>query len=113
MKNKEVLRIVKEERKILRKIKLRKANWNGHILRRNCLLKRVIEGNLKVGEDEEEDLSSYWMTVLKREGARIRKRKQHSALYGELAVDLSQDTRCFFFSLSSVISNQSTGYSMG
>ena len=24
-----------------------KANWNGHILRRNCLLRRVIEGKIK------------------------------------------------------------------
>ena len=26
---------------------LRKANWIGHILRRNCLLKQVIEGKVK------------------------------------------------------------------
>jgi hypothetical protein len=25
----------------------RKANWIGHILRRNCLLQRVIEGKIK------------------------------------------------------------------
>jgi len=25
----------------------RKANWNGHILCRKCLLQRVIEGNIK------------------------------------------------------------------
>jgi hypothetical protein len=37
---------VKEERNILRTIK-RKANWIGHILLRNCLLKRVIEGNIE------------------------------------------------------------------
>jgi len=29
----------------------RKANWIGHILRRNCLLKQVIEGKIK-GEME-------------------------------------------------------------
>ena len=29
----------------------RKANWIGHILRRNCLLQRVIEGKIK-GEIE-------------------------------------------------------------
>jgi hypothetical protein len=28
-------------------IKRRKANWIGHILRRNCLLKYVIEGKLE------------------------------------------------------------------
>ena len=27
----------------------RKANWIGHILRRNCLLQRVTEGNIKRG----------------------------------------------------------------
>jgi hypothetical protein len=39
---------VKKERNILHKIKRRKANWIGHILRRNCLLKHVIEGKLEV-----------------------------------------------------------------
>jgi hypothetical protein len=38
---------VKEERNILHTIKRRKANWIGHILRRNCLLKHAIEGNLE------------------------------------------------------------------
>jgi hypothetical protein len=38
----EVLFKVKEERNIFRTIK-RKANWIGHILRRNCFLKRVIQ----------------------------------------------------------------------
>jgi len=32
---------------ILHKIRKRKANWIGHILRRNCLLKQVIEGKIK------------------------------------------------------------------
>jgi hypothetical protein len=39
--------IVKEERNILYTIKRRKANWIGHILCRNCLLKHVIEGKLE------------------------------------------------------------------
>jgi hypothetical protein len=34
---------------ILHKIRKRKANWIGHILRRNYLLKRVIEGKIKGG----------------------------------------------------------------
>ena len=29
-------------------IKRRKANWIGHILSRNCLLKQVIEGKIEV-----------------------------------------------------------------
>ena len=32
---------------ILHEIRKRKANWIGHILRRNCLLKQVIEGKIK------------------------------------------------------------------
>jgi hypothetical protein len=47
VRNKEVLHRVKEERNILRTIKRRTANWIGHILRRNCLLKHVIEGKLE------------------------------------------------------------------
>jgi hypothetical protein len=43
----EVLHRVQEERNILHTIKGRKANWIGHILRRNCLLKHVIEGKLE------------------------------------------------------------------
>ena len=34
-------------RNILREIRKQKANWIGHILRRNCLLKQVIEGKIK------------------------------------------------------------------
>jgi hypothetical protein len=40
---------VKEQRNILREISKRKANWIGHILCRNCLLQRVIEGKIKGG----------------------------------------------------------------
>ena len=51
MRNEEVLLRVKEKRNILHEIRKRKANWIGHILRRNCLLQRVIEGKIK-GEIE-------------------------------------------------------------
>jgi len=40
---------VKEQRNILHEIRKGKANWIGHILRRNCLLQRVIEGKMKGG----------------------------------------------------------------
>jgi hypothetical protein len=43
----EVLHRVKEERNVLHTIKRRKTNWIGHILRRNCLLKHVIEGKVE------------------------------------------------------------------
>ena len=43
----EVLQRVKEKRNILHKVTRRKANWIGHILRRNCLLKHAIEGQIE------------------------------------------------------------------
>ena len=39
---------VNEQRNILHAIRKRKANWIGHIVRRNCLLKQVIQGKIKV-----------------------------------------------------------------
>jgi hypothetical protein len=43
------LQLLEEQRNILHEIRKRKANWIGHILRRNCLLQRVIEGKIKGG----------------------------------------------------------------
>jgi hypothetical protein len=42
-----LLHRVKGETNILRRIKRRKANWIGHMLREDCLLKHDIEGNLE------------------------------------------------------------------
>jgi hypothetical protein len=47
---------------ILHEISKRKANWIGHILRRNCLLQQVIEGKIKGG-----------IEVTGRRGSRRRK----------------------------------------
>jgi len=59
VRNEEVLLRVKEQKNILHEIKKRKANWVGHILRRNFLLKQVIEGKI------------YWeMEVARRRGRR-------------------------------------------
>jgi hypothetical protein len=49
VRNEEVLLRVKEQRNILHKISKRKASWISHVLRRNCLLQRVIEGNIRGG----------------------------------------------------------------
>jgi len=57
-----VLLRVNEQRNILHEIRKRKANWFGHILRRNCLLKQVIERKIK-GE----------MEVARRRGKRRKK----------------------------------------
>ena len=51
VRNEEVLLRVNGQRNILHEIRKRKAYWIGHILRRNCLLKQVIEGKIK-GEME-------------------------------------------------------------
>ena len=67
VRNEEVLLRVREQRNILHEIRKGKANWIGHILRRNCLLKRVIKGKIK-GEMEVtrrrgRNIRSYWMTL--------------------------------------------------
>ena len=63
MRNEEVLLRVNEQRNILHEIRKRKANWIGLILRRNCLLRRVIEGKIKKGRIE----------VIGRRGRRLKK----------------------------------------
>ena len=59
VRNEDVLLRVNEQRNILHEMRKRMANWIGHILRRNCLLKQVIEGKIK-GE----------MEVIRRRGRR-------------------------------------------
>ena len=49
VRDEEILLRVKEQRNILHEISKRKANWIGHILRRKCLLQRVIEGKIEGG----------------------------------------------------------------
>jgi len=49
--NEEVLLRVNEQRNILHEIRKRKTSWFGYILRRNCLLKLLIERKIK-GEME-------------------------------------------------------------
>jgi len=49
VRNEQVLLRVNEQRNTLREISKRKANWIGHILGRNCLLKQVVEGKIKGG----------------------------------------------------------------
>jgi hypothetical protein len=51
VRNEEVLLRVNEQRNILHEIRKWNANSIGHILRRNCLLKQIIERKIK-GEME-------------------------------------------------------------
>ena len=49
VRNEEVLLRVNEQRNILHEIRKRKANWIGHILRRNCLGKTSYRRKYKGG----------------------------------------------------------------
>lgn len=66
----EVLHRVTVERNIIPTINLRKANWIGQFLRRNCHLNQTIEGK-KGREDEEGDVISYWMIFSERKDTGI------------------------------------------
>jgi hypothetical protein len=84
VRNEEVLYRVEDRRNILREISKWKANWIGHVLRRNCLLQQVIAGKIKGG-----------IEVTGRRGRRRRKllvslkgRKGYSHLKEE-ALDLT------------------------
>jgi len=47
VRNEEILHGVKEQRNILHTVKWRKANWIGHVLRRNCHMKHVISRRIE------------------------------------------------------------------
>jgi hypothetical protein len=63
---------VKKERKSRNTIKRRKAKWISHVLRGNCLLEQVIEGEMKETRRERR-IREQLLAVLqgKREGAAI------------------------------------------
>jgi hypothetical protein len=92
--NEAVLHRVKEERNILHAIRRRKANWIGHISRRNCLLKHIIQGNImrtrwrerrrKQLLDDLKETRRYWK--LKKEAQdRTLWRTQFGRGYGHVA----------------------------
>jgi len=90
VRNEDVLLRVKEQRNMLHEICKRKANWIGQILRRNCLLQRVIEGKIQG-----------WIEVTGRQGKRRRKllddlkgRRVYSHLKEE-ALDRTMWRTCF------------------
>jgi len=84
VRNEEVLLRVYEQRIILHEIIKRKAKWDGHILRRNCLLKQVNEGKIK-GQIE----------MTRRQGKRRKKLlydlKDRRGYYESLDLDLDLD----------------------
>jgi hypothetical protein len=78
VRNEAVLLRVKEQRNILREISKRKADWIGHILRRNCLLQQVIEGKINGGIEvtgRRGRCRKLWMTLRKGAYTDILRRK--------------------------------------
>jgi hypothetical protein len=80
---------VKEQRNVLHEISKLKANWIGHILRRNCLLRQVIERKIKGG-----------IYVTRKRGRRLRKLlddlkgRRGSSHLKEGAIDRTMWTAC-------------------
>jgi hypothetical protein len=107
VRNEDVLLRVKKQRNILHEIRRRKANWIGHILRRNCLLQRVTEGKIQGGIEETE-----------RQGGRRRKllddlkeRRGYSHLKEE-ALDRTMWRACFGRDFGPVVRQTTKGISM-
>jgi hypothetical protein len=90
VRNEDVLLRVKEQRNILHEILKWKANWIGHILRRNCLLQQVTEGKIQGG-----------IEVTGRQGRRhmkllddLKERRRYSHLKEEV-LDRTMWRACF------------------
>jgi len=95
VRNEDVLLRVKEQRNILHEIRKQKANWFGHILRRNCFLKRVIEGKIQGGIEvtgrKRRKRRKLLDDLKERRGYSHLKRKLWIALCGELALENALD----------------------
>jgi hypothetical protein len=81
VRDEEVLHRVMEERNVQHTIKRRQANWIGHILHRNCLLKHIIEGKLERIE------------VTARQGRRCRQLLDNLTKHNDLYSDHSENLR--------------------
>jgi hypothetical protein len=90
VKNEEVLHTVKKKRNILHTIRGRKATWIGYSLRRNCLLKLVIEGKIRDGKQNKK---TYAATGWPQGNEKILEVERGSTRShcGELALEDSMD----------------------
>ena len=93
--NEQVLHRIKEELKIMHKIKRKKAGRIGRLLRRNCLPKcvteRKIERRIGVVAREDGNISNCWMTLRQRKDIGNLRMKQQIALPRELALEEAMD----------------------
>ena len=90
VRNEEILLRVKQQRNILHEICKRKANWIGHIMRRNCLLQRVTEGKIQ-GRIEVTGRQGRRRRKLLDDLKERRKRKLWIAVCGELVLEDALD----------------------
>ena len=86
---------IPKERSTIHKITPGKDTWICHILHRNCLLRYIIVDKIAVMEDEEEDVSSYRMTLRKEKilELELERANKNCTLCGTSyrgAMDLSQ-----------------------
>jgi hypothetical protein len=95
VRNENVLLRVKEQRNILHEIRKGKANWIGHILRKNCLLQRVTEGKIQGKIEVTRRQGRRRMKLLddlkERRGYSHLKEKLWIALCGELTLEEALD----------------------
>ena len=95
LRNEEVLHRVKKDRNILHALKRRKTNFIGHILRRNCLLKHVVEGKIgggiKVTERQGRRRKQLCYNLKETTGCWNWKRKHYIAICGELTLQEVSD----------------------
>ena len=90
VRNGEVLLRVKKERNILRTIKRQKANWIGHILRMNCLLKYINERKTEERKEVTRRRGRRFMQLLDD----LKKSRGHWELKEELLDRTLWRTRC-------------------
>jgi len=59
--NKEDLCLVQEQCSLMQVIKQRQANWRGHVLRHDCLLKTVLEGKIEEKRPKKNQEGRCWI----------------------------------------------------
>ena len=95
VKNEEVLRRVKNEGNTLQTIKRRNAKWVGHMLRRNYLLRHVIEGKIngriEVKRRRGRRRNQLPDDLMERDDTENWKMKHYFALDAGLTLELSVD----------------------
>jgi hypothetical protein len=99
-----------EKRDVLQTIQTRKANWLGHILRRNCFLKHVIEENIEERTEITERRGrrrKQLMDDLKEKGGRCKlkvealDRTMYRTCFGRGYGPAVRQTRTYYFHNSS------------